>query len=116
MIRMQVSPGEAMDRLAIYEVKLRKGPIEWQPRLKVDMAALEEAVKLVVCMDNVEHLMEDLVRINEKLWDLENEMEQPEPPAALGKCISVWNRRRSEAKKAVDCFFQVDTELKKYGV
>lgn len=105
-----------MDRLAIYEVKLKKGPGEWQPRLKRDMADLEEAVKLVVCTDNVEHLMKDLVKINERLWDLENEMQQSEPPAALGKTISIWNRRRSEAKKAIDCFFQVDTELKKYGV
>lgn len=113
---MQVSPGEALDRLAIYEVKLKRGPREWQPRLANDMTALQEAVNLVVCTDNVEHLMQDLVKINERLWDLENAMEQAEPPAALGKCISMWNRRRSEAKKAIDCFFQVDTELKKYGV
>ena len=115
MIPIDVSPGEALDRLSILRVKQEKGPPEWQDRIRRDIADLDRVVRSKVDVGPVESQAAQLRSINGQLWDMENDMRALEPPAGLGKLISNKNHERSRAKNMIDTFFRVEAELKKYG-
>ena len=116
MITIQVTPGEAMDRLSILCVKLSNGPSQWAERLQTEIDSLTSNIKKVYRKPAKfdEHLA-NLIAINTALWALEDEMASNIDNEKLGGTISKQNKNRSSAKKDIDVYFSVLPELKQYG-
>lgn len=112
-ISIDISPGEAMDRLSILYVKLQKGPAVWKQRLTSEIEDLTKQLDRIYkeSHDFQRHLSQ-LKEANLLLWTLEDDMSAN--PEGLGGRIAAQNKTRSMAKKEVDTFFNSEAELKSY--
>jgi len=110
-LAVEISPGELIDKITILEIKreritnptkLENVEREW----KVLTAARDGAVKPSAELDR---LAAELKRINERLWEIEDEIRDCERRKDFGKefvelarGVYLNNDRRSEIKRAIN--------------
>lgn len=118
MIPIQITPGEAVDRLSILKIKQRRGHPTWQDKLSADVETLQAAVYEVMG-DQAQADITAMMTANERLWDLEDRMHavylSDSVAASVGRSIAVANGERSAIKKDIDNRMGVCPEFKSYG-
>lgn len=111
LITVDVSPGELLDKLTILEIKGEriKDPAKLQNVLR-EKDALERAAQAHITQDSaIENLRKDLKSVNEKLWDVEDEIRECERKQDFGerfvelaRSVYLTNDHRSDIKKKIN--------------
>src|SRR5262249_42998849 len=85
MIQVPVSFGELLDKITILRIKRERilDP-EKLRNVKKELALLEDVRENCLPPGNVNGLMEELKAVNERLWDIEEEIRQCESRADFG--------------------------------
>lgn len=110
-IRVEVSPGELVDRLTILRIKAERMT---EPRqldaVRAALATLERTRKRrIKCDPLVEALESELATVNGRLWDAEDAVRRCEFRGEFGQEFVAWarsiyqmNDRRSSLKRQID--------------
>lgn len=107
-IHVPVSPGELLDKITILEIKAKRiGNPEKRANVRAELALLRETWAGAIEEDEtVRALHRELKEINEKLWDIEDDIRDKERAkefdegfVELARSVYFTNDRRSEVKK-----------------
>jgi len=110
-IQVPVSPGEVLDKITILEIKSeRMMDPEKLDNVRTELALLQETWKRTVKEDPViADLHKQLKRINEALWEIEDDIRDKERAKAfdqefieLARNVYFTNDRRSKVKKELN--------------
>tara|TARA_B100001059_G_C17730975_1_gene526179 strand:+ start:652 stop:1050 length:399 start_codon:yes stop_codon:yes gene_type:complete len=127
-MKIEVSNGEIIDKYTILEIKLSqiKDTIKLK-NIQYEYDVLKPEVQSIYtsCKDETElkKLHDDLLTINQKLWDIENDIRECERVKDfdqlfidLARAVYHINDDRSEVKKEINLFTGSDlVEEKSYG-
>ena len=110
-VSVEVSPGELIDKITILEIKLeriseavkqRNVKAEWETLTAAHDAAIEP-------LDKLERLTADLKQINERLWEIEDDIRECERDKNFGdkfielaRGVYLNNDRRSRVKHQIN--------------
>lgn len=128
MIQISISPGEAYDRMSILHIKMEKiSDEEKVAKVKEQFGLLWEEINLYngtveVDEDAVSDQYRDLIAINTKLWDIEDDIRECESQLDFGskfielaRAVYHTNDERHEAKLAIDTLYKSElAEQKEY--
>jgi hypothetical protein len=123
-VRIEVSPGELLDRLTIMRIKAAHA-VEESARRKLheELVRLEKAAKRKLGQNEDLAILEaSLGEINRQLWEVENGVRSCERENAFGKQFIAWarlvytlNDQRSDIKTRIDTIFNSEScEMKIY--
>ena len=110
-MHIPVSPGEVLDKITILEIKsARIGDTAKLANIQTELMLLEKGWVSTVRPDEVlSTLKKDLKKINETLWDIEDDIRDQERAKEFGakfvelaRQVYITNDRRSELKKAIN--------------
>jgi hypothetical protein len=109
-VKIEISPGEVVDRLSILEIKLERiAEPGKRERLRPQYEAL---LRACVELKGIEALAAELKEVNEALWQIEDALRDHEHrgdfgPAFIALARSVYqkNDRRSVIKRQIDDHF-----------
>jgi hypothetical protein len=110
-MHIPVSPGEVLDKITILEIKsARIGDTAKLANIQTELMLLEKVWASTVRPDEVlSTLKKDLKKINETLWDIEDDIRDQERAKEFGakfvelaRQVYITNDRRSELKKAIN--------------
>jgi len=110
-IHVPVSPGEVLDKITILEIKSERiSDPEKVANVRVELALLQETWnKLISNDDTIQGLHAQLKKINEALWEIEDDIRDKERAKEfddrfieLARAVYVTNDRRSEVKKQLN--------------
>ncbi len=113
-IRVEVSPGELIDRLSILEIKAERiADPGKHGRVVYALDSLREArAASLPESDRLRRLEVELKRLNEALWEIEDEIRACEAAQDFGprfielaRSVYRTNDQRAAAKKAIDQLF-----------
>ena len=113
-IHAQISPGELIDKITILEIK--EARIEDEQKLANVRYALkslsETRAQMLDMSPDLERMWADLRRVNEALWDIEDDIRVCESQADFGprfielaRAVYKTNDRRAAIKKDIDLLF-----------
>jgi len=110
-IRIPISPGELLDKITILQIKAERisDPAK-VANVTTELEMLEEVWREAVSDDDeIRALSAELRKINEALWDIEDDIRDEERNKRFGdrfielaRAVYVTNDRRAEAKKKVN--------------
>jgi hypothetical protein len=124
-LNVPISPGEFLDKLTILEIKIERiadpGKLE-NVRRERDLLAATWAASPLAASD-VSALVAELKRVNEALWEIEDNIRIKESTAAfdaefveLARSVYHTNDRRAEIKRALNLALASDLiEEKSYA-
>jgi len=110
-IQVPVSPGEVLDKITILEIKSeRMTDPEKVANVRVELALLQETWASAVSRDPViDDLHDQLKKINETLWEIEDDIRDKERVKEfderfieLARRVYFTNDRRSQVKKELN--------------
>ena len=110
-IQVPVSPGEVLDKITILEIKSeRMTDPEKVANVRVELALLQETWASAVSRDPViDDLHDQLKKINETLWEIEDDIRDKERVKEfderfieLARQVYFTNDRRSQVKKELN--------------
>ena len=110
-IHVPVSPGEVLDKITILEIKSeRMTDPEKVANVRVELALLQETWASAVSRDPViDDLHDQLKKINETLWEIEDDIRDKERVKEfderfieLARQVYFTNDRRSQVKKELN--------------
>ena len=110
-IHVPVSPGEVLDKITILEIKSeRMTDPEKVANVRVELALLQETWASAVSRDQViDELHDQLKKINETLWEIEDDIRNKERVKEfderfieLARQVYFTNDRRSQVKKELN--------------
>jgi len=110
-IQVPVSPGEVLDKITILEIKSeRMTDPEKVANVRVELALLQETWASAVSRDPViDDLHDQLKKINETLWEIEDDIRDKERVKEfderfieLARQVYFTNDRRSQVKKKLN--------------
>ncbi len=110
-IKVEISPGELVDKLTILEIKLQRiEDASKQANIAFEYRALRAAFDVQVePSDAVQPLYDALRDVNIRLWDIENDIRECERRGdfgasfvALARAVYTNNDRRAELKRALN--------------
>ena len=86
-ILSEISEGELLDKISILEIKLEKiQDKESQEEINKEYKILKEAQNLnIKITENVKYLLNELKKINQNLWDIEDKLRICEKNKDFGK-------------------------------
>jgi hypothetical protein len=110
MIEVPVSWGELVDKITILEIKnVRIGDPAKRANVARELALLGERLKTAPVSDALSGLTAALKRVNEALWDIEDEIRDQERAGTFGerfielaRAVYRTNDRRSQLKREID--------------
>jgi len=124
-IKVEVSAGELLDKITILEIKSERihdagKLVNINKELMILRSTWDD---MSLSDDGLEKLYSDLKAINEKLWDIEDNIRTKESKAAfddefieLARSVYIVNDKRSHIKKEINCLLGSDlTEEKSYA-
>ena len=124
-IKIEVSPGELIDRLTILEIKLdRMRDAQKRRNVETEHAVIRAAYEAhVPASEGLRSLVDELREVNLRLWAIEDdiracERRQEFGPAfvALARSVYLSNDRRSELKRDINALLGSKLrEEKSYG-
>ena len=124
-IKIEVSPGELIDRLTILEIKLdRIHDAQKRRNVETEHAVVRAAYDAhVTASETLGSLVDELREVNLRLWTIEDdiracERRQDFGPAfvALARSVYLSNDRRAELKRDINAFLGSKLrEEKSYG-
>jgi hypothetical protein len=107
VIRVEVAPGELLDKLAILQIKSERisDPVKLS-NVRAELAVVEETRRQhVPVVPGLAELMRELKEVNERLWDIENHIRECEKRQdfgrdfiALARAVYQTNDRRAAIK------------------
>jgi phenylalanyl-tRNA synthetase alpha subunit len=110
-IRVPISPGELLDKITILQIKSERiaDPAK-VANVNTELEMLEKVWREAVSDDEViRALSAELRKINEELWDIEDDIRDEERNKRFGdrfielaRAVYVTNDKRAEAKKKVN--------------
>jgi hypothetical protein len=124
-LTVPISPGEFLDKLTILEIKIERiadpGKLE-NVRTERDLLAATWAASPLAAAD-VAHLVAELKRVNEALWEIEDQIRVKESAGAFdaefiefARSVYHKNDRRAEIKRAINLALSSDLiEEKSYA-
>ncbi|MFK5947610.1 MAG: DUF6165 family protein, partial [Methylococcales bacterium] len=123
-ILIPISPGELLDKITILEIKSERieSP-EKKNNVDKELAMLNDVWSNSVTEDNdIKSMRSDLKTINEKLWDIEDDIRDEERNKCfearfieLARSVYVVNDQRGDAKKRINVYLKSDiVEEKSY--
>ena len=119
MLRMLVTPGDALDRLSILHLKLDRGKPQWRQTLEADIGTLEADIARAHDWGALQSDLRRLLDANGLLWDLEDRMHahylSDVEAGATGRAIAVANSQRAAVKRDIDTRLGARPELKSYA-
>jgi hypothetical protein len=110
-IKVSVSPGEVLDKITILEIKSeRMTDPEKVANVGVELALLKETWNDTIRdTEEIQKLHAQLKKINEALWEIEDDIRDKERAKEfdkrfieLARAVYVTNDRRSEVKKRLN--------------
>ena len=110
-IQVPVSPGEVLDKITILEIKSeRMADPEKLANVRIELKLLRESWAAAVPGDEVTHALHtELKKINETLWEIEDDIRDKERAkqfdkefTQLARAVYTTNDRRSELKKKLN--------------
>lgn len=110
-IQVPVSPGEVLDKITILEIKSeRMADPDKVANVRTELGLLQKTWKQCVAEDPViTDLHDQLKRINEALWEIEDDIRDKERAKAfdqefieLARSVYFTNDRRSKVKKTLN--------------
>ena len=110
-IHVPVSPGEVLDKITILEIKSeRMTDPEKVANVRVELALLQETWSSAVSRDQViDDLHDQLKKINETLWEIEDDIRDKERMKEfderfieLARQVYFTNDKRSQVKKELN--------------
>jgi transcriptional regulator of nitric oxide reductase len=123
-ILIPMSPGELLDKITILEIKSERMADEAKLRnVRLELSLLNETwTASVVADDSVKRIHADLKRINEALWEIEDDIRDKEKAREfdekfieLARAVYVTNDQRANAKKELNTYLGSDiVEEKSY--
>lgn len=125
LIKIDVSPGELLDKLTILEIKEEriKDPAKVQNVVR-EKEALERAAQAHITQSSaIDNLRKDLKSVNERLWDVEDEIRECERAQDFGekfvelaRSVYLTNDHRSDIKRKInDVLGSHFSEVKSYS-
>ncbi len=125
LIKIDVSPGELLDKLTILEIKEEriKDPAKVQNVVR-EKEALERAAQAHITQSSaIDNLRKDLKSVNERLWDVEDEIRECERAQDFGekfvelaRSVYLTNDHRSDIKRKInDLLGSRFSEVKSYS-
>jgi hypothetical protein len=110
VIEIPVSPGELLDKISILEIKARRIVAPEQRRfVEHELALLRERWENSGLNRDLDALLDELRRVNEKLWDIEDAIRESERSKrfddsfiALARSVYQTNDRRAALKRLID--------------
>ncbi len=107
-MKIEVSHGEIVDKLTIIEIKLKNIKDESKlANLRLEYDVLDQAVQSIISKDH--QLYQELLRINMKLWDIEDRIRELEKSKDFGaefievaRAVYFTNDLRSEVKRKIN--------------
>jgi hypothetical protein len=107
VIRVEVAPGELLDKLAILQIKSERisDPVKVR-NVRAELAVVDETRRRhVPDVPGLAELMRELKEVNERLWDIENHIRECEKRQdfgsdfiALARAVYQTNDRRAAIK------------------
>ncbi len=123
-IQVPISPGELLDKITILEIKSERmtdaGKVD---NVKRELALLSKTWGAAVTVDDtVQGIHDELKRINEALWEIEDDIRDKERLKEfdqrfieLARSVYVTNDQRARAKKDLNAYLGSDiVEEKSY--
>jgi len=113
IIQVPVSPGEVLDKITILEIKSeRMNDTEKLANVKRELELLQSAwLQSVEEDETVSRIHADLKRINEALWEIEDDIRDKERAREfdqrfidLARSVYVTNDQRANAKKELNVY------------
>jgi len=109
-IKVEVSPGELIDKLTILEIKEERiGDADKVANVRREKATLEAAASDVLRAHGIAALSAELKGINEALWEIEDRIRACEAEARfdaefleLARAVYLTNDRRAAVKRRID--------------
>lgn len=110
-IKVPVSPGEVLDKITILEIKSERiGDPEKLSNVRTELSLLRETwANSIDEDDTIRALHAELKTINEKLWEIEDDIRDKERAKEfderfieLARSVYFTNDRRSEVKKKLN--------------
>jgi hypothetical protein len=110
-IQVPISPGELLDKITILQIKAERIQNETKvANVKVELDLLLNVWKQSIASDTkIEALTKELKTINEKLWEIEDDIRDEERNKQFGerfielaRSVYVTNDDRANAKKKVN--------------
>ena len=108
-IRIDIGPGELADRISILRIKRAHLAGEAQARAAAQLAELETLWRFAADSDELDTLLTELARINDRLWQLEDALRACEARKDFGpdfiehaRGVYRVNDRRAELKAMID--------------
>ena len=124
-IEVPVSPGELLDKITILEIKSeRMNDAEKLENVRLELSILNQTWNESVTPDaTVGRIHADLKRINEALWEIEDDIRDKERAGEfdarfieLARSVYVTNDQRAAAKKELNVYLGSDiVEEKSYS-
>jgi uncharacterized protein YukE len=124
-IQVPVSPGELLDKITILEIKSeRMSDAEKLANVRLELSILNRTWSGSVTADStVQRIHADLKRINEALWEIEDDIRDKERAGEfdarfieLARAVYVTNDQRAAAKKELNLYLGSDiVEEKSYA-
>lgn len=124
-IQVPVSPGELLDKITILEIKSeRMSDVAKLANVRLELSILNTTWSASVPSDaTIERIHADLKRINEALWEIEDDIRDKERAGefdegfiALARAVYVTNDQRAAAKKELNLHLGSDiVEEKSYA-
>jgi hypothetical protein len=108
--KVALSWGEVIDKMTILEIKQQRlSSAEAIDNVRRELAALNEVVTAAAIPDGLDALKQALKSVNEKLWDIENQIRAKEAEAAfdrafieLARSVYVNNDERARLKREIN--------------
>ena len=123
-VQVEISPGELLDKLTILEIKAaRITDAAKLANVGREQATLAAAAAGLPAADGLAALRDDLKAVNERLWDIEDEIREHERRGdfgdgfvALARAVYVTNDRRAALKRQINELLNSDiAEEKSYA-
>ncbi len=110
-LSVEVSPGELIDKITILEIKLdRIDDAEKRTNIKVEWESLTAARDSAIpSSDDLQRLSRDLKEVNERLWEIEDDIRQCERKKDFGdtfiklaRSVYINNDDRARLKRQIN--------------
>ena len=109
-VRIEVAPGELVDKLTILDIKLERiGDAAKRRNVGMERRVLAEAFDALEAPASIDGLVERLRRVNEALWAIEDDIRDCERRGdfgaafvALARAVYRTNDERADLKRAIN--------------
>lgn len=109
-MKVEVSPGELLDKLSILEIKLSNISDDSKLKnVKLEYKLLKEESVILMKDDRISKSYDKLLQTNKKLWDIEDEIREKERLKEfdsvfieLARNVYITNDLRSEIKREIN--------------